>query len=433
MLASQIIKTAEHKADVKNTDFIPYEQKMQILNDCYKQMYQECINCGEQFFLKRINLSDGQKLPNDFYTIQEVYTPQTLYKSIIPRMNGSNQFGYDIVNDKFVLHGYTDAVVVYNPKPIYLTFQGQSVPTKVKGDVVAYYKNKYLVKTENVLYIVDSENEEIGNIQLPTSDFTLEKTYIRDDYVVVVDSYQSYNIATYYDFEGNILETVDHCGVIQGVDDVFYGNSIEFQDTYEGFTINNFESVEMGKVIWKAESSILIENVIYSEYTNTAYMVSEEGKIYTATVTEPYAEEVNVSEINEIGKVVQSVDIGLVHYDEAEFIYYDLLGRPKVISDQGVTDIKKEGYKCIYGTNDYLAYKNGAWVHFSPIPDTEMSYPNNAYYTYLSALVAMEFIKRLEGNTDSINMQIEEERFYKTIKRDNSQYFTIKDVGGYFY
>lgn len=409
MTASQIIKTAEAKADVRDTNFIPYNDKLNILNDCYKQMYQESINVGEQFFLKSIVLSDGQKLPDDFYTVREVLDTGPFRPDIIPRMNASTQFGYDLVNDRFILKGFTTAKVVYNPKPIYLTFPGKNVPTKISSseNVVAYYKNIYAVYSEGMLSVVDSENNQITSFQLPTENFVLSDTALRPDYIMVRNAVPDGDVYTdVLDYDGNLVNRYDNSYILHGIDDCFI-----LVPEGTGYDILNVEDRAIGHT----------ENLpqLYSEYTNTLYFVLEDGI---------YKDE--DGELVKIGEnPSQDEHIGLLHYDDAEFIYYNLSTRPEVISDQGITSIRKEGYGCIYGNNDYLAVRNHVWTHFSPVPDTDVSWPNNAYYTYLSALVALEFIKRLEGNVDSINLDVEEERFYKTIKRDNSQYIVMKDFG----
>jgi hypothetical protein len=130
---------------------------------------------------------------------------------------------------------------------------------------------------------------------------------------------------------------------------------------------------------------------------------------------------------------VPGTGLGLFHYDDAEWIYTNIGGMPLAITDQGITKLKKVGFgKFVYGTDDYLTIKNGVYTHISPMPDTDMSYPNNTYYDYLSALVALEFIKRLEGNVDSINIEVAEERFYDTIHRDNFQSRSIM-INNYSY
>ena len=426
MIASQIVKNAEHKADVKNQDFIPYEQKLEILNNAYKQIYQAAINEGEYYFIKKVELSDGDYLPNDFYTISEVKEVGGYFtNSIIPRMSFTKKYGYEIVNDRFVLKGYDTAVVYYNPKPTYLTFPGKEVTTKIPSNIniVDYYGNLFLA-SENIenginVSVLTEENEIVSNFGIELSS-TVEKLYIRDNFIFVFwvqaeeQGGQPIGIPhiNAYNFEGNKLFEEDRIG-----------NLIPAIDTCVMMAEDEDETVWI-KTIDTEDKLLQIPNefpgydgdYVYSEYSNTLY-----ANLYNVGTAKNFIGIVNEDGYQEMEEV-PGAGLGLFHYDDAEWIYTNIGGMPLAITDQGITKLKKVGFgKFVYGTDDYLTIKNGVYTHISPMPDTDMSYPNNTYYDYLSALVALEFIKRLEGNVDSINIEVAEERFYDTIHRDNFQ------------
>ena len=440
MIASQIILKARQMADLNNSSFISYDEEIQLLNDAYRQVYNDAIFAGEKYFVKQIDIADGDILPNDFFTIQEVVDN---VGDIIPRKTVSG-FGYDLVNDRIVLKGVGNAKLRYYPKPVYLTYPGKPVETNVEGDIVAYYKNNYVTLQYDdetnitLLTIKDSENNILGNIQIPqiktlfNVDYSLsiEKIFIRADYVAVNLSVTPQGSDTvggliYYDYDGNEIDFKIGNYLIEGVDEIYYTENI-VSDTYEGFSITNIEGYSLGSFLIP-KNTYIVQNLIYSEYTNTIYFITDDGKIYSAKVA---GEDTEVIEIGQ--EDGQEYDLGILHYDNAEFIYFDLLSRPKVISDQGTQEIKKEGLYCKYGVNDYLAKKNRKWIHFSPIPDTEVSWPNNAYYSYLSAILAYYFTVRAEGNVAAIPLEQEKERFMKMVRRDASQVLVMKDFG-YFY
>lgn len=406
MTVSQILKTAEHKADVKNTNFIDYQQKLEILNNAYRQVYQEAINAGEQFFLKKISISDGQKLPEDFYTVQEVLTNDNVfaYNSLVPKMNGSNRIGYDIVNDRFILKGYRSVTLVYNPKPIYLTFPGKTVETKIPYStyILDYWKNYFLCREdEEGVYTVRNEENSV----LSTFNYSdpFEKAYIRDGFI-----YLGYNdLYNVIDYEGNVVVTGLDGTLIPGIDTVV-------ALAPDGRVLKN------GSTLFEIPlDEYTLVGAYYSELTNTLYF-TDRSKLYAAGVD-------GVVELFE----TDVAGIGLMHYDDAEWVYADIGRLPKAFTDQGETSLPAIGttFNVYYSSDDYLITKNGFYAHVSPIPDTDISWPNNVYYTYLSALVAFEFIRRLEGNVESINLELEERRFFKTIHRDNSQSYVIKDFG----
>lgn len=440
MTASQIILKAKQMADLSNSSFISYEEEIQLLNDAYKQVYNDAIFAGEKYFVKVKDIANGDILPNDFFTVQEVVDN---VGDIVPRMTVGD-YGYDLVNDKIVLKGIRSAKLRYYPVPTYLTYPGKPVETGVTGNVVAYYKNYFVTAEYNEdneitsLTIKNDEDNILGNIQIPQTktlfnveySLTIEKIFIRADYVAINLSVTPQGSDTvggliYYDYDGNEIDFKIGNFLIEGVDEIYYTENI-ISDTYEGFSIMNIEGYSLGDFLIP-KNTYLIQNLIYSENTNTIYFIVDNGKIYSAKVAGEDTEVIEIAQEN-----MQSYDLGILQYDNAEFIYFDLFSRPKVVSDQGVQEIKKEGLYCKYGVNDYLAKKNRKWIHFSPIPDTDISWPNNTYYSYLSAILAYYFTVRAEGNVAAIPLEQEKERFMKMVRRDASQTRVMKDFG-YFY
>jgi hypothetical protein len=215
-----------------------------------------------------------------------------------------------------------------------------------------------------------------------------------------------------YDFEGNKLFEDDRIGnLVPAIDTCVMVAEGEDETTW-------IKTVDTEDKLLQIPTEFLEHegDYVYSEYSNTLYANLynlETGKHFIGIVNEDGYQEM---------EEVPGAGLGLFHYDDAEWIYTNIGGMPLAITDQGITKLKKVGFgKFVYGTDDYLTIKNGVYTHISPMPDTDMSYPNNTYYDYLSALVALEFIKRLEGNVDSINIEVAEERFYDTIHRDNFQ------------
>jgi hypothetical protein len=68
--ASDIVKRAEQLADIENSDFISFSEKIALLNEAYQVLYQKGINKDVNAFVKYINTKDRViQLPRDFYQL----------------------------------------------------------------------------------------------------------------------------------------------------------------------------------------------------------------------------------------------------------------------------------------------------------------------------------------------------------------------------
>ena len=84
--ASKLIQRAEEIADITNTDFLSYNEKLEYLNSTWKDVYQKIINYDLNVFTVDANLvgaAGRYKLPFDCYQIKSVKNPYT--GRMIPR------------------------------------------------------------------------------------------------------------------------------------------------------------------------------------------------------------------------------------------------------------------------------------------------------------------------------------------------------------
>ena len=65
--SSDIIKRATQIADLENSDFISFNEKIALLNESYVALYQKLINKGDNALLRYINTNKRIiDLPQDF-------------------------------------------------------------------------------------------------------------------------------------------------------------------------------------------------------------------------------------------------------------------------------------------------------------------------------------------------------------------------------
>ena len=60
--ASDIIKRATQLADIENSDFISFSEKIALLNEAYQTIYQKGINKGNNSFVRYINTTNKVSL-----------------------------------------------------------------------------------------------------------------------------------------------------------------------------------------------------------------------------------------------------------------------------------------------------------------------------------------------------------------------------------
>ena len=58
--SKDIINRAKRIADLENSDFITYNEQVQMLNDCYNEVYQKIINKGDLYFVKEVYMNNGE-------------------------------------------------------------------------------------------------------------------------------------------------------------------------------------------------------------------------------------------------------------------------------------------------------------------------------------------------------------------------------------
>ena len=71
--SSDIIKRATQLADLENSDFISFSEKIALLNESYVKLYQILVNKGDNNFIRLIKTNSTIiELPPDFWQLKSV-------------------------------------------------------------------------------------------------------------------------------------------------------------------------------------------------------------------------------------------------------------------------------------------------------------------------------------------------------------------------
>ena len=206
--ASDIIKRATQLADIENSDFISFSEKIALLNEAYQTIYQKGINKGNNSFVRYINTTNKViQLPPDFYQLKAVTLSHNKDVKVIMRRPANESFNilsYDIINNTLQINGETmggTICVEYFPTPVTLTFPNVDKQLELEN-VLDMHKDIYLYKynTDNDIIIRSLSDTEFSDTLL-NSDYNGiagNLIHMEDDYITFSNGIRQllYNVNT---------------------------------------------------------------------------------------------------------------------------------------------------------------------------------------------------------------------------------------------
>ena len=541
--ASDIIKRATQLADIENSDFISFSEKIALLNEAYQTIYQKGINKGNNSFVRYINTTNKViQLPPDFYQLKAVTLSHNKDVKVIMRRPANESFNilsYDIINNTLQINGETmggTICVEYFPTPVTLTFPNVDKQLELEN-VLDMHKDIYLYKynTDNDVIIrslsdpefadtlpnfgdsihVDWNNEYIGETTLDEEtfkDITVWKT--KSGTIATSGYYLSIDEKPNGTFIVQLLNLTFNAGIYSGniIFDALYKlpSDFNFQDsvTYYIKNGNNFEELKVNQSSHTFTTDPTTDNnfYIYQKGTGGSYNGIADGIIHMEDDYITFSNgvrqllyNVNTGEITTTNnKVViwknmtlmldgnelklpsglgigETIDISLdssniavlsldkKHYvgqnynsglyiDGAHqefaatkmFYYNDLVylsngtnylsvydftnaTSKNTLMDRSVISIADIDDNTGYG---YLGLKMKKYALVSFYDDTQLNFPNNTYFVFMSYLLALAFkskqgsdISQLAGLTEQA-----ENTFYDTLTVDDWNSVRITNV-----
>ena len=464
-----IVNRAKQLADLNNSDFISWNENINLLNENWQKIYQQLIDNGDKSFIKEFETVSLNKikLPCDFYQLFSVELipscRQILRKA---KSEQESSLTYDIENDYLILYGTVSEKIriKYIPIPQTLTLQNEtkdidsdfnsvysSILENEELKFMDCYKNKYLFlkKTKGTdicnLYIFNKDTNEIKKI---TNDFSYEITYAVIGYknIVYFISYDK-SAKTYFIYvirdgyvtaelggtptSPSLLKRDKDVGAIYIEDkhmNIFVNDNIplfpnidnldvvlsEGIGTYMSFT-NDYISLLLPIVNEKSENKWIQLDV---DLTTTPYVATKttpfEGLDFGYSYT--YKRYSNV--IN--GKVcISTKDMfyvdgyGLFNNDE-----YEVIGVNELNNDEG------------YGISIVDTYNTNHVLLHSHFVDTLLLYPNNIYFNFMAMLLAISY--KIKQNADVTVLSTKygemEAQYFDSLSRDVNNVVRITNV-----
>ena len=464
-----IVNRAKQLADLNNSDFISWNENINLLNENWQKIYQQLIDNGDKTFIKEFETVSLNKikLPCDFYQLFSVELipscRQILRKA---KSEPESSLTYDIENDYLILYGTVSEKVriKYIPIPQTLTLQNEtkdinadfssvysSVLENEELKFMDCYKNKYLFlkKTNGTdicnLYIFNKDTNEIKKI---TNDFSYEITYAVIGYKNIVyfisrdkstRKYSIYSIKNGYvtvelgafQTSPSLLKRDKDVGAVYIENNrinIFMNDNIplfpnidnldvvlsEGIGTFMSFT-NDYISLLLPIVNEKSENKWIQLDV---DLTTTPYVAIKttpfEGLDFGYSHT--YKRYSNV--IN--GKVcISTKDMfyvdgyGLFNNDE-----YEVIGVNELNNDEG------------YGISIIDTYNTNHVLLHSHFVDTLLLYPNNIYFNFMAMLLAISY--KIKQNADVTVLSTKygemEAQYFDSLSRDVNNVVRITNV-----
>ena len=424
--ASDIIKRALQLADLENSDFISFSEKLALLNESYQQLYQKGINKDVNAFVKYIHTQNTAiTLPRDFYQLKAVNIDKNGYLEPVlrrPANQSTHDISYEIINNTLKINGYAgcgDICIEYYPLPLSLTFPNVPKSISPQGS-----STNRLLDLRNNIYVAADENNHITIGDITDSEATEEITensptlyknfiYIEEDYVVFTDGTKQ----TLYSLSGSgLITTTDKV--------VFYRHKTFLYDKTTHtlkFPTGGFAYADIDFSFGEATLIILDEEMktfVGLKYTTSDYA----GPGVFAGGKNTYTRELGSVKVR-VTKFYNYKNLVYFMNGTSYLAAIDLsnISKPiqETIQESDVIDIVDIDDNTGYG---YLTKRFGNRYNImSFFEDTLLNFPNNTYFVFLSYILAVTF-KTKQGSDISQLASLysqAEEAFYDSLQRDD--------------
>ena len=432
MNTKDIIDKARQLADLQNSDYISYSENLTLLNDAYAKLYQKCINASDKIYLKKMELTPSTcgeydnavayELPCDFYQIYSVRGGNGYYSHPIlrkPKDEVGVTSGYDIINNQLVLYGFSDASVQveYFPVPDTLYIANESLELgSYEGTPLAYSENTLITLQGTTVIAYDLttsyeinrwslEGEVVGlPIAISNAIAGVNQVIIHftrgEEHLILEAEYNSKGSIATDDGTGIIIRDVsdnsiflekatEHFNALAGIIDEEENMSYYIKEEKENKWLL---CMSEGKELYREELPGATDEIKMDYFFDDKIYIIDENKLYTFNVDDRCLEEVK-----------------------------------KNRSDKFIS-VGKIDLKTGYG---YLINKSGRGYYItSCFKNTELDYPNNFYFNFLSYMLAISY-KSKQGADFSALMAVvteAEEQYYDSFKRDVNNCTRINNV-----
>lgn len=404
--ASDIVRRAMSLADIENSDFITFSDKITLLNEAYQTLYQKSLNKDVNAFVRYINTKDKIiQLPRDFYQLKAVTLGRDKDVKVILRRpaNASfNTLSYDMINNTLQINGETSGgtiCVEYFPVPTTLTFPNVTKNLELQN-VLDMHKDIYLEQDDAGVYIKTLSDayytRKVEFVTPPSADISKLLIHMEDDFITFSDS------ITQYLFDLNTEQVTETSLPV-----VIYNHKTYLYDS-------------TNKKLLIPNINVAVEDLDIDLHNCTISILSEDktkyvGQNYNGGLfINGTRQDFNASKMfywNDLVYLSNGSTLLAVYHFDRDYTENTLLDEA-VISIVGIDD--NTGY-------GYLGKRLNNYSLVSFFDDTQLNFPNNTYFVFMGYLLAFAFKAKQGSDTSQLAVQLEkaEETFYDTLARDD--------------
>lgn len=435
--AQDIVDKAIAIADLQNSDFITYKEKLTFLNDAYITMFNKAIDYGDNIFTNEMIVENGEtELPSDFYQLREVYIMRDKTKILItpkPINQSEYELSYEIKNDTLYVYGnyQGDIYMVYYYVPSTLIVQPESYKAGFilnEGELLlACHNDLYATKDSTKVYIrslSDSTLEKEFTVSIGVG-VSINTVLMGDSYLflIIYDPFaRDYLFYAFNLYKGSVSNySFSNASIVFDKDSPYIYSSIN--NTLSGFNNVFYDSSNM---------PIDTTNLKGINYYVNGFGDEDSVLKLSYKIDKAYIGDMEM-DIN-----VRIRDIKLV---EDNFILLAQDGNLYSLSEdyEGVIICKERQKKTVYANlmgfdieSGYgLVSKDmfGRYIVEPCYDATILNYPNNTYFTLVAYYLAIEFCNKQGKDTTNLFVELEkqENSFYDSLHRDETA-FRITNV-----
>lgn len=404
--ASDIVKRAMSLADIENSDFISFSEKIALLNEAYQTLYQKGLNKDVNAFVKYINTRDKViQLPRDFYQLKAVTLGRDKDVRVILRRPANASFNilsYDMINNTLQINGETSGgtiCVEYFPVPTTLTFPNVTKSLEIQN-VLDMHKDIYLEQDDTDVYIKSLSDidyaKKVTFTTTPSVGIPELLIHVEDDFITFSDS------ITQYLFDLNTEQVIETTLPV-----VIYEHKTYLYDN-------------VNKKLLIPGLNIVVEDLEIDLHNCTINILSKDktkyvGQNYNGGLfINGTHQDFNASKMfywNDLVYLSNGSTLLTVYHFDGDYTENTLLDEAAI----SIVDIDDNtGY-------GYLGKRLNKYNLVSFFDDTQLNFPNNTYFVFMSYLLALAFKSKQGSDTSQLAVQLDkaEEAFYDTLARDD--------------
>lgn len=406
--SSDIIKRATQIADLENSDFISFNEKIALLNESYVALYQKLINKGDNAFLRYINTNKSIiDLPQDFYQLKAVLLNNNGYLQPIkrrPQNQNDKDLSYEIINNTLKINGHYSGgsiSIEYYPTPVTLTFPSEKL--SIPFDNVLAMHNDWIItgiynNNELTGLMLNNLNDNSINIELNGN----KLIHVADDYVVTKnDKYYLFNLKT-----GKTTETVY-------IPASFKSRMFLYNDS---------------KLLMVENNSIAYNDLPAIKDKVDLIMFSDDLKHFIYKTDKVKIDDKEIELKQSPKYFYQKNESVIITTDSNYVVDVNYNGDyQEIIKNDCIIDVIKFDDNTGYG---YLTQELNGYYVTSFFDDTELNFPNQMYFTLMAYLLAISFKIKQGSDISGLQLSYEkaEETFYDTLSNDDWNYTRITNV-----